>query len=74
MIKLETHAPHDVSWSELERLVADAEADRSLQQVLRQSRSDEELLLIARGLGYYVTSVDLRLAEEQDRRERRQQG
>jgi hypothetical protein len=58
----------------LERLVADAEADRSLQQVLRQSRSDEELLLIARGLGYYVTRADLLLAEEQDQRERRQQG
>ena len=48
-----------MSWSDLERLVADAETSPALQQVLRQCRSRQELLRTARQLGYRVTKSDL---------------
>ena len=48
-----------MSWSDLERLVADAENNQELQQTLRQSRSRQELLHTARRLGYRVTKGDL---------------
>ena len=48
-----------MSWSDLERLVADAEASPALQQVLGQCHSRQELLHIARQLGYRVTKSDL---------------
>jgi hypothetical protein len=51
-----------MSWSDLERLVADAETSPELQQTLRQSRSRQELLHTARRLGYRVTRADLQNA------------
>ncbi len=48
-----------MSWSELERLVVDAEASAQLQGVLRRCRSRQELLHTARQLGYRVTKGDL---------------
>ncbi len=54
------HLGHEqMSWSDLERLVADAETSPELQQTLRQSRSRQELLHTARRLGYRVTRADL---------------
>jgi hypothetical protein len=40
-----------MSWSDLERLVADAENNHALQQTLSQCRSRQELLHTARKLG-----------------------
>jgi hypothetical protein len=51
-----------MSWSELERLVVDAEASAQHQGVLRRCGSRNELLLTARRLGYRVTQNDLRQA------------
>jgi hypothetical protein len=51
-----------MSWSDLERLVADAEASPALQQVLRQCHSRQELLRTARQLGYRLTRSDLQNA------------
>jgi hypothetical protein len=48
-----------MSWSELERLVATAEADHHLQKALRRCRSQPELILAARHLGYRITRHDL---------------
>ena len=48
-----------MSWSDLERIVADAETNPALQQVLRQCHSRQELLSTARQLGYRVTKSDL---------------
>ena len=48
-----------MSWSDLERLVADAETSPALQQVLRQCHSRQELLRTARQLGYRITKGDL---------------
>jgi hypothetical protein len=48
-----------MSWSDLERLVADAENNQELQQTLRDCRSRQELLRTARQLGYRVTKGDL---------------
>ena len=56
-----------MSWSELERLVEDAESQRELQRSLRHCRSRKELILAARRLGYRITRMDLQRAwlEEQ---------
>ena len=51
-----------MSWSDLERLVVDAEASAQLQGVLRRCRSRNDLLHAARRLGYRVTKGDLRQA------------
>ena len=51
-----------MSWSDLERLVADAETSPALQQVLRQCHSRQELLRTARQLGYRLTRSDLQNA------------
>ena len=48
-----------MSWSDLERLVADAETSHELQQTLSHCRSRQELLHTARQLGYRVTKGDL---------------
>ena len=48
-----------MSWSDLERLVADAETSQELQQTLSHCRSRQELLHTARQLGYRVTKGDL---------------
>ncbi len=54
-------SPDDLamSWSELERLVEDAEADAPVQRALRHCRSQQELVLAARRLGYRITRIDL---------------
>ena len=56
-----------MSWSELERLVEDAESQRELQRSLRHCRSRKELILASRRLGYRITRMDLQRAwlEEQ---------
>ncbi|MCP9858148.1 MULTISPECIES: Nif11 family protein [unclassified Cyanobium] len=51
-----------MSWSDLERLVVDAEASAQLQGVLRRCSSRTNLLQTARRLGYRVTHNDLRHA------------
>ncbi|MCP9804794.1 Nif11-like leader peptide family natural product precursor [Cyanobium sp. T1G-Tous] len=51
-----------MSWSDLERLVADAETNPALQQVLRQCHSHQELLHTVRKLGYRLTRADLQNA------------
>jgi hypothetical protein len=48
-----------MSWSELERLVTDAEISQDLKQTLSQCRSRQELLQTARQLGYRLTRADL---------------
>lgn len=51
-----------MSWSELERLVSDAEANAKLRGTLSRCRSRQELLSSARHLGYRVTRTDLQNA------------
>ena len=51
-----------MSWSELERLVCDAEADAAMQRALKHCRSRKELILAARRLGYRITRIDLQRA------------
>jgi hypothetical protein len=58
-----------MSWSELERLVQEAEKDGVIRRALRHSRSRPELVLAARRLGYRITRVDLQRAWEMDRRD-----
>jgi predicted ribosomally synthesized peptide with nif11-like leader len=65
-----------MSWSELERFVADVEADAALQRALKHCRSRKELILAARRLGYRVTRIDLQRAyqEEQGEHDRHAEG
>ena len=58
-----------MSWSELERLVDQAEANPSLRRSLTGCRSTSELILAARRLGYRITRIDLQRAWEQERQE-----
>ena len=58
-----------MSWSELERFVADVEADAELQRALRHCRSRKELILAARRLGYRITRLDLQQAWEEEQRD-----
>ena len=58
-----------MSWSELERLVDEAEAQPSLRRSLKGCRSTPELILAARRLGYRITRMDLQRAWEEERRE-----
>eukprot|EP01036_Dinobryon_divergens_P044980 gene44980-60049_t len=58
-----------MSWSELERLVAEAEANPSLRRTLKGCRSSQEQILAARRLGYRITRIDLQRAWEQERQE-----
>jgi hypothetical protein len=51
-----------MSWPELERLVADAEASQDLQHSLRHCHSPQDLLLAARRHGYRITRIDLQNA------------
>ena len=51
-----------MSWSELERLVEDAETDAVMRRALRHCRSRRELLLAAQRLGYAITNADLQQA------------
>jgi hypothetical protein len=59
-----------MSWSELERLVADAERLAGVRRVLSGCRDDADLLLRARRLGYRITRFDLHRAWLEDQRER----
>ena len=52
-----------MSWPELERLVADAEADPRLRRTLRQCRTRGQLILTARRLGYRLSRLDLQRAQ-----------
>ena len=58
-----------MSWSELERLVDQAEANPSLRRSLKGCRSQQELILVARRLGYRITRIDLQRAWEEERQE-----
>ena len=51
-----------MSWSELERLVEQAESDGSLRRALTHCRSRFELLLASQRLGFAIDDRDLRLA------------
>ncbi|MEA5412101.1 Nif11-like leader peptide family natural product precursor [Synechococcus sp. BA-120 BA3] len=53
-----------MSWSELERLVDEAETDEVIRRGLRHCRSCPELILAARRLGYHITRVDLQRARQ----------
>ena len=61
-----------MSWSELERLVAEVEADVALQRVLQHCRSRKELILASRRLGYRITRIDLHRAWEDEQAEQQQ--
>lgn len=59
-----------MSWSELERFVDSAEADPALRRALKHCRSEQELVLAARRLGFRITARDLvraRCADQQER-------
>ena len=58
-----------MSWTELERLVTTAEADHDLRRALKRCRSQAELVLAARRLGYRITSHDLTAALEDHQRD-----
>ena len=62
-----------MSWLELERLVEDAEKEPQLARALRHCRSNPQLVLAARKLGYRVTRVDLEQARLADQKEHKQQ-
>ena len=62
-----------MSWSELERLVDQAEANPSLRRSLKGCRSTPELILAARRLGYRITRIDLQRAWEEERLEHKRQ-
>ena len=61
-----------MSWSELERLVAEVEADAGLQRALQHCRSGKELILASRRLGYRITRIDLQRAWEEEQAEQQQ--
>jgi len=48
-----------MSWSELERLVDDAETDPLIRRGLRRCRSRRELVMASRRLGYGIQLKDL---------------
>ena len=54
-----------MSWSELERLVEEAELDSTIRRALRHCRSRDELVLAARRLGYRLTRMDLHRARQE---------
>jgi hypothetical protein len=58
-----------MSWSELLRLVEDAEADGTIRLGLRHCRSPRELLMACRRLGYGIQALDLRRARALERTE-----
>jgi hypothetical protein len=58
-----------MSWSELERLVQEGEADAGLRRALKHCRSTQELVLAARRLGYRITRLDLQRAWQEERQE-----
>ena len=61
-----------MSWPELERFVADVEADQALQRALKHCRSRKELILAGRRLGYRITRLDLQRAWQEEQLEQAQ--
>ncbi|MEI8250214.1 MAG: Nif11-like leader peptide family natural product precursor [Synechococcus sp. ELA057] len=55
-----------MSWTELERLVEEAEADPALRRALSCCRSLPEFLLACSRLGYRIERGDLSLARSLD--------
>ena len=51
-----------MSWSELERLVEQAESEAALRRALMHCRSRTELVLAGRRLGFDIDGQDLKLA------------
>ena len=51
-----------MSWSELERLVEQAENEAALRRALMHCRSRTELVLAGRRLGFDIDGQDLKLA------------
>ena len=51
-----------MTWSELERLVRDAEHQECLRRRLQRCGNSAELTDLARTLGYRISQADLRLA------------
>ena len=62
-----------MSWSELERLVDQAEANPALRRALMGCRSTPALILAARRLGYRITRIDLQRAWEEERHKSQQE-
>lgn len=60
-----------MSWSELERLVQEAEANERLRRQLRRCHSSEDLVTLARLLGFRISAADLRRARVKHHVERR---
>lgn len=60
-----------MSRQELERLVGEAEASAGLREQLQRCRSRDQVVLVARRLGYRLTGKDLLRAWWEDRAERR---
>ena len=58
-----------MSWSELERLVEGAEGDDALRRALSHCRSEQELVLAARRLGFRITGRDLLRARSSHQQE-----
>ena len=56
----------DVRLRELERLVADAEADPALRRLLGRCRTRRALILTARRLGYRISRLNLQQAQVED--------
>ena len=56
-----------MSWSELQRLVEEAETDGVIRRGLRHCRSRQELVLACRRLGYAIEVADLCQARELER-------
>ena len=58
-----------MSLSELERLVAEAEATASLRRNLRRCSSRQQMIQTARRLGYRITGMDLQRAWQMEQQE-----
>jgi predicted ribosomally synthesized peptide with nif11-like leader len=69
---LKGRASPAVSWPELTRFVAEVDADPALHQAVQQCRSQEELVLKARQLGFRITRIDLQRAWQQEKLKRSQ--
>ncbi len=58
-----------MSWSELQRLVEEAETDGEIRRGLRRCRSRHEFLMACQRLGYRIQSWDLLRARALERME-----
>jgi hypothetical protein len=66
--RLITPRLRQMSWSELERLVEQAESDPALRRALSHCRSRLELVLASQRLGFAIDAHDLKLAWRLHRR------